>query len=223
MDHGGANDGVRFCLVPSLPPTPATPFNGSSSLTVLHLYSFRLQEDYDDFLSELRSRLLSESTPNDAYKETIDAALKVLQMEAETEKAMVVAVAADRDEAGDHTDAMAVDAGAQLQAPVDPAENALKILMANATEEFGFAPRDVYNGIVDLPNIKHEHDLAMKDLEYSKLMTLSKTFHEKCKLDKFSHHIIAVSPCRFTVSRDRWTINFKSTRIAREWCYRCGC
>ena len=91
-------------------------------------------------------------------------------------------------------EAMDVDGGvgAQPQAPKDEMEAVLETLLRNATEEFGFAPRDVYNGVFDLPGMKDQHTAAVKSLDYSKLMTLSKTFSNNCELDHFSHHVVAV-------------------------------
>ena len=44
--------------------------------------------------------------------------------------------------------------GVQPQAHVDT-DIVLETLLRNATEEFGFAPRDVYNGVFDLPWMKY--------------------------------------------------------------------
>jgi len=59
-------------------------------------------------------------------------------------------------------DEIMVDVG-QPQTPVDIAvDKAFKILVRNATEEFGFAPRDVYNAILDLPATRDLHAAAVK-------------------------------------------------------------
>ena len=88
--------------------------------------------------------------------------------------------------------------------------------MNNATEEFGFAPRDVYDGAFDLLRMKRRHAAKMKNLKYSDLTNISETFSRDCLLDESSHHVVAVQPHEDILSQDGWTIDFKSPRIARE-------
>jgi len=110
-------------------------------------------------------------------------------------------------------DEITVDTG-QPQTPVDIAvDKALKILVCNATEEFGFAPHDVYNAVLDLPATREFHATAVKNPNYSKLKTLVKLFSDKRELDDFSHRVVAVHPVPFLAKLDRWVINFKSNRI----------
>jgi len=65
----------------------------------------------------------------------------------------------DCDGMGDCTGASATDQDENMVVDkVDQlVDNALKILVRNATEEFGFAPRDVYNGVFNLSRTRHEH------------------------------------------------------------------
>jgi len=97
-----------------------------------------------------------------------------------------------------------------------PSPGKLGILVRNATEEFGFAPREVFNGVFGLPITIHGRATAVKRLTYSKLMALSKAFSCDYELDGFSDRVVAVQPREFTFRRDHWTNNFKSARIARK-------
>jgi hypothetical protein len=139
----------------------------------------------------------------------------------------------DGDENLDHNDAMAE--AHQLRAPVDDAlkiantlelENALKpanalktddaldILLHNATEEFGFAPCDVYSGVFDLPRTMEEHAIAVEKLKRSDLIAIVQTFPETCGLDTLPCRVAAVCSYEPAEKSDHWTINFKSNRIA---------
>jgi len=59
-----------------------------------------------------------------------------------------------------------------------------------------------------------QHAAAVKNPDYSKLMTVPKVFPD-CELGHFSHHVVTVQPHEFLVRHDRWAIDFKSARIAR--------
>jgi hypothetical protein len=143
--------------------------------------------------------------------------LKVFQDRVEVEKA-------DHDEIGDRIRASAtdqdenmVDQPGQPQALVDKVNkvnNALKILMANATEEFGFAPRDVYHGVLDLPHAREQHDNAVQGFTYSQLGSLVKTFSGSRELSCHSHRVVAVYPRRIVGCEDK--DNWEFTRIARK-------
>ena len=109
-----------------------------------------------------------------------------------------------------------VDETYQPHTPVDEVDNALKILVRNATEEFGFAPRDVYNGVLDLPFARSEHTASVRNFSYSKLKSIVETFSMKHELDNFSSRVVAVYPLSFLPNDDMWGIDFKSIRIARE-------
>ena len=151
------------------------------------------------------------STANSIFEEPVDVAMEVLQAEREREKVL----AADRDKVDDDNEAMAVDVGAQPQTPAYGVDDALKILIKNATEQFGFAPRDVYNGIFSPATVKVEHE-ALRGLNYPQLMSLCKAFHMSYGFDNYLDRVIAVSPVKSAPGYDKWTINFKSTQIAKE-------
>jgi len=74
----------------------------------------------------------------------------------------------------------------------------------------------VYDGVFDLPTVKKKHFTKVKDVGYSELMSIAKTFTRDCLLDNLSHHVVAVQPCKFSTHLDIWTIDFKSPRIAKE-------
>jgi len=210
------------------PPSLAAMSNRVLSLTALNLCSLELQHQYSSFGSTLQKYLPlgDNSAPPTTGTEEIDAVLKVLRTgrmrkkaeeEAETTDAAVVgearaatgnnygAVAMDLDE-------NAIDKPAQ---PQDPAKNAFEVLVCNATEEFGFAARDVYGGVFELPQTKARHTAEINRVRYSKLRDLG-VFSHRRGLDTFSHHVVAVKPHYCTLGYDRWEIHFKSTRIARR-------
>ena len=98
----------------------------------------------------------------------------------------------------------------------DSVDEALRTVIYDATEEFGFAPRDAYNAIIKPSGTRKEHAKAVTKLTYSDLMAFVKTFADDCELSRVSHLIVAVSPHQSEPNCDRWTINFKSPRIAKE-------
>ena len=113
-------------------------------------------------------------------------------------------------------DANVADEAGQLPAPVDQVRNALKILVRNAIEEFGFIPRDVYNGVLDLPRTRERHHRAVRRLDYSKLESLVGTLIADCVLDQFSRHVVVMFPSDESLpGYVRWGVDFKSIRIAR--------
>ena len=73
----------------------------------------------------------------------------------------------DRDRVGDggrsatDRDVGTVDGTGQPQALMVNVDDALKILVHNATEEFGFAPRDVYDGVFNLPGHHYSEELRL--------------------------------------------------------------
>ena len=106
----------------------------------------------------------------------------------------------------------------QPQAPVENAlkiDDALKILVHNATREFGFAPRDVYDGVLDLPWTRSERAAVVEKFNCSKLKTLVEKFSDKGKLSNSSHCVVVIHPHKCTPDWDDWEIDFKSVRIAR--------
>jgi hypothetical protein len=122
-----------------------------SSFTDLRLScSFCLQPGYNRLRSRLEKRLplLGSPTLPTTGDRAIDAALGVLQTEAEREK-VVEAEKEDHYEMAHGINASSTDQHGNLvdadkpQAPVENAlkiDDALKILVHNATREFGFAP-----------------------------------------------------------------------------------
>jgi hypothetical protein len=219
-------------------------FGKGSSLTDLRLYySLSLHTDYSNFRAILKGslKLLDQPTLSTTGNQSIDAALEVLQTErgteTEKEKETVVEEEEDRDEMGDDIKASATDQdenmveAAQPQAPVDDAragkaiedakankgiEDALKILVHNATQEFGFTPRDVYKGVFNLAVTKHRYAKKVDGLKSSQLKFIAEAFTRRDELDDISDHVVVVRPYKGTSKFDRWQIDFKSTRIERR-------
>ena len=114
-------------------------------------------------------------------------------------------------------DAMEVLKAEMGEAAADGVDDStIEILINNATERFGFAPRDVYKGIFSPTATWVKHKIALDNLDYRELITLSKAIHLGCEFDEDAHHVIAASPVTSTLSWDEWTINFKSMRIAEQ-------
>jgi len=180
------------------------------SLIVLPLCSLPLQRRYDDFQVSLDAQLRSPTTSNPVEDRAIAAAMEVLQIEAARLAQLEAAAAADKG-----IMPMVVDGEAQPLLKPDKTE-AFAILVRNAIEEFGFAPRDVYNGVFDLSLAKENHIAKMKDLGYPELISLADTFAKKGILNNLSHHVVAVQPHQSAPRIDRWTMDFKSPRIAKE-------
>ena len=216
--------GCVFTLCHFLPSIPAISSNRGSLLTVLCLCcSLSIQSRYEYFRGKLEQSLplldgLTLPTTND---DPIVAALKVLQSEREKEEEEEEEE--DRGEKGDSikTSAVAQDEimGDQENRPqTSPkiVDEAFRILVRNATEEYGFAPRDVYEGVFDLPTIRDEYANVVQGLSYSDLKNIVETFSKNCHLGRSSHHVVAVSPSQSGPRLDKWTIQFKSIRIAEE-------
>ena len=206
-------------------------FDRSSSLTDLRLCcSLPLRPEYPGFRKRLGKslKLLNETTLQRTGDHEIDAALQVLQKERVRVKVMkekleVGEVQEDNcDEMCDGIGPSVTDQGELIvddsDKPGNLVDNALKILLRNATEEFGFAPRSVYDGIFYLPNTGNDHAVAVENLKYYDLIDLVRRFSKEGELDEASHHVVAVHPRPPTDSDqyDRWEVKFKSTRIARE-------
>ena len=197
-------------------------------LTVLWLCcSLRLHPDFYDFRRSLQQHLplLDGPTLTTTGDETVDAALEVLRIEREREKAPEVKEEDRNGVGGDilwpsaanQDEDMVVDETDQPQTPVDEVDKALKILMRNATEEFGFIPRDAYKGVLNLPAAKNQHAIATMNLDFFKLMTTVKEFSERRGMSSTtSHHVIVVFPTKNAPTFDHWGIEFKSTRIAKR-------
>ena len=104
-----------------------------------------------------------------------------------------------------------------LRATKEEVDNAFEILVRNATEEFGFAPRDVYKGIFHLRKKKLDHAAAANALNHSDLVTIVREFSMDMRLGGFSDRVVTVRP-RPGGGDDYsvWEMDFKSIRIARE-------
>jgi hypothetical protein len=94
-------------------------------------------------------------------------------------------------------------------------DKAFETLVQNAAEEFGFAPRDVYNAVFNLPAVRLNHADAMGKLNYSELKNLVINFRNTRRLD---YQVITIQPVpsESPSSPDEWTIDLKSTQIARK-------
>jgi hypothetical protein len=211
-------------------------FDRGSSLTALHLCcSSFLRPEYDGFLASLEGQL-DQPTVTATGSRQIDAALKVLQREREGEGENAVEMLAeaeeeeDCDEMGDDIKASVTDQdenmaeAGQPQAPVGDGKidkalyDALKTLVYNATQEFGFIPRNVYSGVFDLPETTAQHDEGVKRLRYPELVSLVTAFSKTRDLHEFSHLVVVVWPHENPddARTDLWDIDFKSTRIAEK-------
>ena len=91
-----------------------------------------------------------------------------------------------------------------------------RTLVENAINEFGDAPRDVYNGVFDLPDTLQRHNAALRKLNYTQLETLVRKFCEDHELDGISHRVVKVYPRRGTPHSDQWGMDFKSFCIGKK-------
>ena len=223
--------GYAFSLFSLLLSASAMSFDRGSSLTVLRLcYSLHLHPEYHDFRSELEQSLPppDASTPSTTDDNAIDAALGVLR---EREKVVEAEKNEDPDmgdgfttSAIDRDEDMADEAGQPLT-PVSTVDNALKILVDNAIEEFGFAPHDVYGGVFEPHNTRLQHAHAVENLDHIAMQATVRFSSQKSGLDSTtSHHVVVVfprpHPTDSLLNHDRWAIDFKSIRIAKkvmEW------
>ena len=105
--------------------------------------------------------------------------------------------------------------GGDTEKPIANVDDALEILLHNATEEFGFSPRDVYDGVFRLAKTKETHDEAVKRLNYERLQSYVSDFSDDQRLSQLSHRIIAVTPREIEFHHVKWAIDFKSERIAK--------
>jgi len=184
-----------------------------------------LSPEYEDFRSKLKQSLLflGGATLPTTGNHVIDAALEVLQTEREKTVKVVVKEWDDHDKMGDSIRTWATDQvknmvneAGQPQAPVTQVDDAFEVLVRNATEEFGFIPRDVYRGVFLLSRTRKEHAAAVRRLDCSELINLTKDFSGSCKLEGFSEKMVVVYPVPSLVGFDKWAIDFKSIRIARQ-------
>jgi len=112
--------------------------------------SLPLQHGYKSFREQLESQLIHK-VPNPIWNNRIDAALEALQ----TEEVRVVELEAARVVADcDQGDSMEIDGETQSLPLAHSVDTTLVALVRNAVEEFGFAPRDVYGSVFNLPQMK---------------------------------------------------------------------
>ena len=95
-------------------------------------------------------------------------------------------------------------------------DDAVKILVRDATEAFGFAPRDVCRAILKPQATKEKHENAIRALDYLALKALVREFNLNKALSELSRRVVAVNPRRIDDHTDHWTIDFKSVRIADQ-------
>ena len=211
----------------------AASFDRSSLLILLRLcHSLYLQPEYDDLRDGLKrilevlnaggkiNHVLGLITPVDGSR-VLRHLLGVLRTELLLEKE-------EKDRDGDTSDE---DTGDDIGAPAtDQDENAvdwagqfrtldsdeaLKILVRNAIQEFGFAPRDVYDAIFHPLETGMKHLDSLKQIDQSMLKTIE-LFNSQLSLSQVSDRVVAVYP-KPTIPEppllDEWSIEFKSPRI----------
>ncbi|EIM89619.1 uncharacterized protein STEHIDRAFT_108317 [Stereum hirsutum FP-91666 SS1] len=105
----------------------------------------------------------------------------------------------------------------------DEVDDALKILVRNATEEFGFAPHDVYQAVFELPLTQTEHDAALVGFGCSEILASVRAFAiNRTFPSDTSYRIFAMLPLQNQLSSstsevyDDWAIDFKSIQIAKK-------
>ena len=95
-------------------------------------------------------------------------------------------------------------------------DSALDILVDNAIEEFGFAPRDVYNGVLNLSQTRDNHKEALEGLNYPKLQAIITAFRKDHLLERPSHRVVVVYPEISHPRHEEWKIAFKSILISKR-------
>ena len=162
---------------------------------------------YKTFRRGLEHYFLTSKASTNPY---INDALRALRVEKKKEKV------AAKYKMGDDINASTTGEENMTNKPDQPqvlVDKALEILVHNAMEEVGFAPRDVYRCVFVLGAAKHEHAVA-KDFDYLDLQRIVQAFFGEGRL--ISDHMVAVSPRQFNPTRVQWEIGFKSNRIARK-------
>ena len=207
---------------PFLPPSPAT-----SRQRFIADYpsprSLQLSPHYHDFSHELQRALpsLDRSTPTNSDDKDIRAALEVLRT-----RRRVIEEGEEDEEGGEDKEGEKdekktkgenvnmVDKESQQPLAI---RDALKILVQNATREFGFAPRDVYRGVFTLPDARNSLNAVVRSLTYEQLKDIVGAFERDGSLtDQPSHQVFEVYPCPPPAHDDSWTIKFKSASIAKK-------
>ena len=191
-------------------------FDGGPSLTDPRLHcSLHLHRAYDKFCSGLESCLDESASPAPGHElPDADAVLQVLQAEGKDDDGD------DNEEEGGEgegdEEVVMADSTSQPQAPADKVKHALNILLYNATQQFGFAPRDVYEGVFKLVATRQYHVQAVNNLDYPGLAAFVRNFLHGYEPDEFWYRVVAVRPRSLNDQLDRWTMDFKSVRIRRK-------
>jgi len=110
---------------------------------------------------------------------------------------------------------LAMEMGEDVEASITSVDDALGVLLRNATEEYGFAPRDVYEGILLPTKTRGDHDEAVGCLDYQKLQSYVEVSPHGRGLSEPSDCVIAVTPREIHLHHVKWTIDFKSDRIGK--------
>ena len=191
MGNRGVGGRVRPQLIhlsPFLHSIPVISFNRGSLLTFLRLRSFSLLPKYNEFRSSLEGSLplLRGSTPPKTADEHLNATLEVLHQARGREKVEAAATMVGCDAMDDDVGVSDIDQDEN----VDGVEEAFRILVRTATEEFGFAPRDVYDGVLDLPDTRKQHAATVRSFDYSGLKTLVKAFVNRQGFNGSSHRVL---------------------------------
>ena len=192
-------------------------FERNSSLIVLCLCSsLRLQIKYRTFRVRLEEVLTLKSTLPTASTD-IAAAVEVLQ----TKRGGGLATAEDFDDMDGGSRASTTG---QDETKVDEAgepwavDEAFETLVRNAIDKFGFAPRDVYEGVFRLSAATADHTNAVRNLDWAELKLIISTFSREMSFGVGSHQVVAVYPLPKPPSdyRDGWSIELKSYEITKQ-------
>ncbi|KAF9779871.1 hypothetical protein BJ322DRAFT_1086969 [Thelephora terrestris] len=179
----------------------------------------RLCPEYDNFRHRLAESLplVDGSSPIATGDENIDATLQLLREERGEEEEEE-----DCGESSDGARSLATDQvvntvgeTGQSGAAADQVDAAFEILVQNATGEFGFAPRDVYRGVFQLPATRMEHKAYVDDFtceQYKRFIDGFSTDHPFYNLPP---HVIEVYPYPPPTGDDSWAVDFKSFRIGK--------
>ena len=153
-----------------------------------------LRPDYNKFRNALEESLKNNEQTNNGR---IKAALEVLQRKEDEETFYGRSDGSSAsDEDVEMTDAadQSPDTDTEVADAADKSPDIMETLVKNAIEEFGWAPRDVYCGVFDLPSIRSEHDEAVQQTDYSKPATFAAQFLREPHPNPLAHKLIAVNP-----------------------------
>ena len=169
-------------------------FSRRPLLTILCYCSLSLHPDYNKFRTGLEESLKNDQTNSNDY--LINAALAVLRGKN------------FRYKRGNGPPATGQD--------TKMLRCAFKVLLENAIEEFGYAPRDVYSGVFDLPSTRAERNEAVCGANYSALAEFATQFSWDCHLNSRSDMLIIVKPMKYLPNMDGWDIDFKSAYVLEK-------